>query len=143
MQEASPGADGSEAFRSLPEGVLCCLEVTGERVAGRGADGHCAGGGMDTGGRRTHLLADAGFPREAWHPSSAPEMTVMDKSTRKAAKHGPATFHAAPGRRIAPPSRRAHGIRALWICTPASDPQLGCQLPGSAVQLEVRRDLSH
>lgn len=40
VQEASPGADGSEIFRSLPEGVLCCLEVTRERVAGRGTDGH-------------------------------------------------------------------------------------------------------
>ena len=81
VQAASPGADGSEAFRSLPEGVLCCLEVTGERVAGRGADGHCAGGGMDRGGRRTHLLADPGLRREAWHPASAPERTVMDRRT--------------------------------------------------------------
>lgn len=95
---------------------------------------------MDTGGRHTHLLVDPGFPREAWHPSSAPEKMVTDRRVCKAAKHAPPTFHAPPSRRM-PLSATGHTgaaeslarlrIQALWICMPEADPQLGRQLPGS------------
>ncbi|CAM9647559.1 unnamed protein product [Rangifer tarandus platyrhynchus] len=113
--------------------MLCCLEVTRERVAGRGTGGHCdgrAGGGMDTGGRRTHLLADPGFAREAWHPSSAPEMTVMDRRTRKAAKHAPPAFQAPPSRWIAPPSRRVHGDSSSLDLYSRRRPPLGMSAAG-------------
>lgn len=106
-----------------------------------------------TRGRHTHLLVDPGCPREDWHPSSAPEKAVMDRRVCKAAKHAPPTFHAPSCRRITP-SAAGHTsaaeslarlrIQALWICMPEADPQLGRQLPRSAVQLEVRRRiLSH
>lgn len=82
---------------------------------------------MDTGGRHTHLLVGPGFPREAWHPSSAPEKMVTDRRVCKAAKHAPPNFHAPPGRRM-PLSATGHmgaveslarlRIQALWIRMP-------------------------
>lgn len=106
-----------------------------------------------TRGRHTHLLVDPGCPREDWHPSSAPEKAVMDGVCAKQQSMLPRPFMLLPagasplsaaGHTSAAESLARLRIQALWICMPEADPQLGRQLPRSAVQLEVRRRiLSH
>lgn len=62
------------------------------------------------------------------------------------------TPHVPPGGQGASPlSHRVHGchrvsaglqIQAFMLCKPTAEPQLGCQLPGSAIKPEVRRNRS-